>query len=265
MPITGTRQFAVNGPCLVKVKGRGTLFDKIIPDGPDEPDNVRFNELGLTSEQILISYVSHHRDLLTDDFGPQVPAEILVQLAECRIQMTLIHYDPYVLQACLSESMGGAYDTQVYLGDSYLMPRPEMMFAANRPLGGGVPVLRNGCHYIELYITSPYLATPWMFPTSYIIHETKIPLGTETSKVDLIWRSIPYKSQYRYAGANETSGVPLFVSGTYLGQPTVSGYLYQETLASGTLVFDRYNQNLFLQINGFPPSGTNISGEVITD
>lgn len=236
------RQYVINGECMTWVRGRGSLLDLNDDSGPAIPANMKFVELGLTSDQVNISILMNHQDVLVDDFGPKVPAEVLVQQAEARIKFTLIHYDPVILQACLSESLGGSYDNLVNPNREVNMPRPERLFSAGMPLGGGQPVLYPRCHYIQLLLTSPVLGAPWLFPSTYVMEEVKIPTGTSTTIASMTWRSIPYKSQYTFSD-------PLNASSGFNGATS------QEINASGSLIYNAYNQYLFFK---YTSGGTTI-------
>ncbi len=167
------RDFQINGPALVLVKGAGALLD-------DEGNSV-VHELGLSIDRIRILPRLIHRDLTVDDYGAGVPAEVLTNLAEAQIHMTLIHYDRAILKACIAECHASSVD--------------GTMTGAMIPLGGGRPLFSVGNHYISLSITSPSLGDPWRFPTAYLYTQPmEIPVGTEKTMVQLKWRAIPYKA-----------------------------------------------------------------------
>lgn len=177
------RDFIINGECLVKVKFgdqvRTTQFG--IDNG-----NSAFFELGLASEGIRITPRYVHTDLRVDDFGPEIPAEVLSMLSEVNISMSLIHYDRNVADACLAESLG------INGGNFFAGILPP----AGSPLGNGLVVGASGCHYISLNLLSPQLQFPYRFRASYLTGPPAvIPLGTEATQLDLNWRTIPYVPQ----------------------------------------------------------------------
>lgn len=161
------RDFSINGETLVLVKGmQGTFLSHL-------------QELGLSDSQIRITPKFSHKDMHADDFGPDIPPDVMWMLAEVQIAMTLIHFDQAVLEAVITESMCG-----VGFG---------VMQAAGTPMGGGVARFANGNHYVGLNLTSPVLGKPWRFLTSLLTGPpVEIPLGVEASIVQLNWRAIPY-------------------------------------------------------------------------
>ncbi len=180
------RDWTINGPTLVKVKGGAHLSGILFPAPA---------ELGLSTDAITISPKFIHRDVRVDDFGPSIPAEVMWQLAEVKITMSLVHYDRNILDYCTSESMGGTLPGPLGADD-----RPLQQFAfagtlapAGTPLGRGLNLFASGNNYLSVSLTSPELGWPWRFPTSYLNSNPYIiPLGTEKSIVQLSWRVIPY-------------------------------------------------------------------------
>ena len=153
--------------------------------GIDNNNSALF-QLGLASEESRITPNYVHMDVKVDDFGPQIPAEVLAQMSDVNIAMRLIHYDRNVLDACLAESLG-------LNGGNFAA---GIMTPAGYPLGQNLPVLASGCHYISLNLTSPQLNFPWRFPASFLTGPPVIiPLGTTTTIADLNWRTVPYARQ----------------------------------------------------------------------
>lgn len=256
------RDFVINGECLVKVKGTGTLgvsglcalvysgtnpptsFDdaveNVITAGgqggeiANDPINSGYDltncaslwELGLTSDQIRVIPKYFHQDRLVDDYGPNVPAETTWYLGECQIQMTLLHYDPVILEACVAESMCG---------------KEGFMVRAGRPMGQGKPLFASGNHYISLNLLSPVLNYPWHFPSAYLADmPMTVPLGTEKSAVVLNWRAIPY-------GCMIGNVATFRRVDSFLGNPTaefISGFVQirgsgtQEVVSASGIVWD---------------------------
>lgn len=169
-----TRSYYINGAPMVYVKGNPDTFP---PELANNQNGVF--QLGLASESIKVTPRFSHFDVLADDYGPEVPAEILWNLAYCYIQMTLVHFDYQVLDACIAAAMGGG---------TY-----PILMGAGKPLGAGLPLYQSGNNYITLFLVSGIGARPWRFPACYLTgRPLEYPLGTEKSLVALQWRAIPY-------------------------------------------------------------------------
>lgn len=157
------RDFQINGPAMVYVKGTTTLSAT--------------SELGLSDKQITITPNFVHQDIHCDDFGPTIPPDVIWLLADVTIQMTLVHYDPAVLNLCLGCSMAnavGANNEGTVVSAGTIMGAP-----AN--------------NYISLNIASPVGQLPWKFPTAYLTGPPmELPLGSDRTIVTLRWRAIPY-------------------------------------------------------------------------
>jgi hypothetical protein len=173
------RGFFIPGECLVMVKGHGLLANG---------NNPGLWELGLSSERINVAPRTSHKELKTDDYGEDIPAELLYFLSDCDISMTLIHFDDMVLRRCLGESMAGAGGKEAD-GDI----SEGVYAAAGTPMGGWNKPLTAGNHYISLMILCQQSGLPWRFPTAYLpMSPMQWPLGTEKSVVSLRWRAIAY-------------------------------------------------------------------------
>lgn len=170
------RDFVVNGPCLVKVRGAsGGRLNSL-------------SQLGLAAAEARISPRFYYQDMIVDDFGPHVPAEVHWALADVTITMTLIHFDETILEACWIESMGGEPNN--------LFGAFGQLVGAGRPMGGGQNPGQANCHYISLNLTSPVLKLPWNFPTAYLTGQPlDYLIGAAASLVPLSWRAIPYANQ----------------------------------------------------------------------
>lgn len=193
------RDFQINGECLVKVLG-GEHLTSGFGGTP--------TELGLCSDSIVVAPRFIHRDLYCDDFGPDVPVEVMTNLAWVDIRMTLIHYDKKILEICMAESLGGA------LVPTPPSTAPMAMMPAFRPLGANKPLGASGCHYLSLNLTSPQLDYPLRFPASYLTERpVEYPIGTRVSEVALQWRAIPYRQMF---SANANKDAELLASGTPL-------------------------------------------------
>lgn len=163
------RDFVINGPTLVMVKG-----------SEGNENLISLAELGLAQEGVRVVPRFYHQDTHVDDFGPDCPADVLWDLAEVTVHMTLIHYDDAILTACVNESMGGAVTEGT-------------LVRGGTPLGGGHALFDSSCHFISLNLTSPALGRPWRFPGSFLTGEpVEFALGTEKTAAVLRWRCIPY-------------------------------------------------------------------------
>lgn len=162
------RDYQINGESMVSVKGpAGSAISSL-------------TQLGLADSPIQISMNFVHEDIPVDAWGRRVPPETQFMLAECDVRMTLIHYDPGVLDECLRLSMAGA-------------PSVGQLPRAGTRMGGGQPRFASGNNFIGLNILSPVAMKPWRFFFSYLAQTPMTyPLGTERSIVSLNWRVIPY-------------------------------------------------------------------------
>lgn len=119
------RDFIIDGECLVKVKGG--LHMSGFPIG------VR-SELGLATDEIRVIPHFRYQGVPCDDFGKEVFPEQLWALASLDIHMTLIHWDPVVLEACLMEAMGGGFSRA---STPYPTGLPFTAITRFNPLGAG--------------------------------------------------------------------------------------------------------------------------------
>lgn len=213
-----SRSFHINGESLVRVKFGLHLISGAIPFSGSAPISLASGctvyELGLAEEAVTIVPHFRHQDVHADDFGPHIPAEVLAQLSDCTIHMKLIHYDRNVLDACMGEALGGT---------SPNTPAGAVLGPTNQPLGAGHTLGSSGCHYVSLNILSPVENVPWRFPASYLpALPLEMPLGTEKTVVDLVFRAIPYVSPYS----------------TYQSQGRGTIFIPQEIASSGARLWD---------------------------
>lgn len=240
--------FIIYGPTLAAVKGGEHASGFLNISG-------FVVELGLAVEDITISPHFSHMDIVPSDFGPNVPAEIMWNLTDVQIQMTLVHYDPVVLDGAMSEAMGGITVNPTLL-PTVTFDLAGRMNPAGSVLGNGLPIYASGNHYISLYLlnTSPPPGSVlnasgevpvsgfepgYVFPTAYLDSKPLvIPMGTATSKVITSWRAIPYRPIY-YLSTAPTSELPLTINGT------VGNYVRGEILSSGAIVWERLQRGEF--------------------
>lgn len=177
------RDVVIPGECLVRVKGSTATSMS------------QTQELGLASEGVSITPRFRHRDIKADDFGPDIPAEVMWNLADVTIDMTLVHFDDVILNCCMAESMCGRGNvTQVTMG------QVGTLAAAGSLLGNNLALYASGNHYVSLNLQMARFAIggeafyrPWTFPTCYLTSEPlKIPVGTDRQLVQMQWRAIPY-------------------------------------------------------------------------
>ncbi len=117
------RSYYINGQCLVKVRGRTGNLDPANNNG-------NLAELGLTDNagKVTITPNYRHADYKYDDFGPEIPPDVMWLLTDVTITMTLVHFDYDVLTSCLGESAGGTEGT---------------MKGAGQPMGAGFRMYNN--------------------------------------------------------------------------------------------------------------------------
>ena len=174
------RDIIINGECLVLVRGGANI--PLWANGAQQ--------LGLAESNITITPRIKHKDINVDGYGPDVPADVMVNLADAMINMTLIHFDNTVLDVCIAESMGGLTQTQFFgLPVLYAGALPP----AGTLMGGLNQLYASGNHFMSVTLTSPVLGFPYNFPACYLAeHPISYPLGTKRSAVKLNWRAIPY-------------------------------------------------------------------------
>lgn len=212
------RDFVINGECLVSVKGGRHTTDREDGKGPI----AIVSELGLSSEEISVSPRYYYQDWYVDDFGSHVPAEVQWKLADVTVGMTLIHYDPVVLDICLDEAMGG--------GSAPIGEAGDVLAPCGLPLGNGLPLFSSGCHYVSLNLTSQVLGKNWRFPASYLLGPPlRIPLSTKATAVVLEWRAIPYIAPVT-SGPSLTQPDAIAING--------AAYIPRELQSSGVRLWD---------------------------
>lgn len=188
------RDYYINAETLVAVKFGAHVPPSITNIVGGSP-NSNLSELGLASEGIRVSPRFTHTDVRCADFGPNVPAELLAELAEVRITMRLVHFDHVILNHCFGQSMGGVPAGAVTGAFDF----GRFRRGAGVPMGTWLPVdpvasvYGSGYHYVSLNLTSPALSLPWRFPASLLTDvPVDWPLGTKRSEVELTFRVIPF-------------------------------------------------------------------------
>jgi hypothetical protein len=172
------RDFQINGETLVKVKGA-------VNTGIED-----LSELGLAVNEVKVTPTYVHKDMIVDDFGPDVPPDVMFMIAFITVTMTLVHYDDDALETCVQLAMGNHVDSDL----NPVVEEGELV-GMGTPLGKGKPLFAEGNCLIELTLTSPQLEKPWRFPAAYLVGEVKDePLGVRAKQVPLRWRCIPYRT-----------------------------------------------------------------------
>lgn len=184
------RSIWINGETLVQVKGAefSALGD---PAQKNHPPILW--ELGLAEKEVTIEFQTKYAEIKADDFGPDVPANLMSVLSTATIDMTLVHYDRWVLDSCIAESMGGSTLTATYPQKVLPGTLAGTFLGAGTLMGTRGDPQASGNHWISLNLTSPNINYPWHFPTTYLEGPPlEIPLGTKRSLVKLRWRALPY-------------------------------------------------------------------------
>ena len=197
---------------MVSVKGNNALYEEM----PDKSRKPGLWELGLSSEAVTVSPHFVHRDIYTDDYVDRVPVDIMWMLVDCRIRMTLIHYDRQILQYCLSESMagGGFIEPKPVNASGHATRIDGTLAPAGTLMGGSKQIFQSGNHFVSLNIASQVGGLPSRFRACYLAETPiEIPLGTERSLAVLNWRAVPFP---RYSGALTNAGSELISSGIIL-------------------------------------------------
>lgn len=179
-----SRQVYINGESMVYVKGpAGSLIANL-------------TELGLAQNQVVITLMAHHDEIMADAWG-KAPFDIQTKLARVNVSMDLIHFDRLILEECNRLSMGG--------GNAI-----GRIGRAGTLLGGGVAVGQTGNNFIRLNIASPVGQVPWRFFASYIPGGTpQFPVGAEKTVAQMQWTCIPYTTD-PWQGGSGAANFPLF-------------------------------------------------------
>lgn len=162
----------------------------------------RVTQLGLCQEPVRVDVKRHYVNVGADDFGARAAADVMVMQGECEVRMKLVHFDPFVLACCVSDSMGGtplvgppliplagAPDFRgVYKMGKIQQPTGKL-------LGNGLPRFASGNYYVGLNLTGGdnCNAYDWRFFYSYLAEQPVIhKVGTEANTAELHWRVIRY-------------------------------------------------------------------------
>lgn len=176
------RNFYINGPTLVQVKGKtGSSIATI-------------QELATCESPIRISLQVFNLDIRADAFG-DIPPEVQFMGAIVTVSMSLVNFDKAILNECLRLGMGGAATVGYLPQTGTRMGGPGVRFDSNY-------------NFIGLNLTSPAEGTPYRFLNSQLFGSPfEHPLGAERSITALNWRCIawnpggdPYNSGQGFGG-----------------------------------------------------------------
>lgn len=204
------RDYYIYGPTIVRAwGGEHLLSGNLLYDVTD---------LGLSSDPIRIVPNFRHTDVSVDDYGGEIPADVMTKMADATVSMNLVHFDRSAVDVCMKESTGGTPSSVA----GTLAPAGTM-------LGRFLPLHASGNHLISLYVQATNPSRTWRFPSCYLTGPTaEWPLGTRASAVSLRWRAIPYQIPL-------LSG-EMFPLTQAVGIPNYSG----EIVSSGAVLWD-YN------------------------
>jgi hypothetical protein len=158
-------------------------------------------QLGLSQDAIIVRMTYLHDMIGVDAYGnpngnPN-PPDMQVFGGYAEVQMTLVHYDPIILQECIRLSWGGS-------------PAEGEQARAGTLYGGNVPLYNPGNFYISVGLSSPVGGIPWTFLSCYLADQPFVyPLGTKRSVVDVRWNAIAY-SVDPWNGGTGSLGVPVY-------------------------------------------------------
>ena len=177
------RDIFVAGEVMVSVKGSSASGISSL------------TQLGLADNSINIRLNPKHMNVFADAWGSErngPPFEIQTFLADADITMTLVHFDPAVLDICFRESMGGA-------------SAAGTTARAGARLGNGAARFAATNRFIGLNLSGPVSSKPYRFYYTYLIGEQNFPVGTERSIVTLHWKAIPATSD-PWGGGTQQGG-----------------------------------------------------------
>lgn len=226
------RDFRINGPSLVKVKGGLHWDTNLFID-----DASKSQELGLALGDIKIVPNFYHKNLKTDDFGSEVAPDVQSNLVNVTINMTLVHLDQAVLSLCMQEAMGV---NGVTFGN--LIPQMDGTCSpAGTPLGKGLPMFSSGNNLISLNVLSEDENNPWRFRSCYLAEQPfTYPLGTKNSEVVLTWTGIPYQPLFVPSPLSGAIGPPVLVVQQFASSGAGN---FQELSSSGVVIWDHTLDN----------------------
>mgnify|MGYP001589051062 CR=1 FL=1 len=157
--------FSINGPCLVKVKGRSNSLITSLSD------------LGLAESEIRVLPRMKHQGIKVDCTGSEVDVDEQWMFADALIKMKLVYFDREVMDNVMLMGMGQSAFTG--------------MAEAGTLMGGGAAA-DSDVKYLSLSLLSPVGNKPWHFPHVRLTDQLEVPLGTKRSVWDVTFRAVPY-------------------------------------------------------------------------
>jgi hypothetical protein len=221
------RAYQIFGEAMVLVR---FAFGVPYPDGTD-PEFIGPNvwELGLTQDPITVTPNFYYKDINIDSFGPNVPADVLSQIADVTIEFNLVHYDPDAIAYYQRESLAGGgagfEDTDTQGKVTY----------AGEPLGGGIPLYEAGNAFVGLEFSNLSLdSSPVTFPATYLVDPpVKYKIGTKRTIFECKARALPYApltlQSGSYTSYSNTSSNPIITNFNYYTIPINGNILVTST------------------------------------
>lgn len=174
------RDFEINGPCMVAVKG------------PANTPIASLVTLGLTDKNpIRVSLNFKHDPIELNSWG-DLPVEVQSMLVDLTVTMNLVHFDQTLVNICQQCAMGVIAPADAKEG---LLP------IAGARLGGGYAMFNQFNNLISLNLTAPVNNRPWQFLYTYLVNSVPYTLGVERNIVQLTWRAIGYNVDPYNAGS----------------------------------------------------------------
>lgn len=137
------------------------------------------SQLGYCESPVSWSPTFQKLDVIINAFGT-TPAEVQMMGIMASISMSLVYFDPAILDALLSESAAGA-------GSAGANSR------AGARMGNGQPLYSAGCHFFSVGLSSPVANKPYTFLACQLVDNPLTwPLGAERSVVQVNFRAISY-------------------------------------------------------------------------
>ncbi len=200
-----SRQYQIFGEAMVYLR-----FGSHVPFalGVDSSDP-NIWELGLTSEAITITPNFNYKGINIDSYGPNVPADVLSQIADALVEFSLVHWDDEPMKYWEREGLAGGsagFNDPLFVGT---------MNYAGVPLGAGLPLYASGNHYVGLGLANPTKHTAFRFPATYLNGPpVKFSIGTARSIIECKAQSLPYaplhQESHSLNAISDTFSIPIF-------------------------------------------------------
>lgn len=244
----------IPGPVNIFLKGGAHLSGR--PLG-------RATELGLSTEEVRVTYHFHHRDVKITGMGDDVPGDIQSQLASAEIAAKLLCFDTAVLDVAVDESIVGGGLLDLISRDPFNLPFSTtasggmvgILGPAGTLLGNRRQMYESGnrmfsvnlvCGEEQFSLAANPLADPpfpsYRFRQCYMYQRPLVTrLGAKVLEAEVNFRALPYSDPLRsgiYSGllgnlGNEAS-LPFVVF-----QSGAAHMRRREVLMSGAILWDR--------------------------